>query len=293
MAYFDVPGVGYLAYIARSGVRFVLGDPVASPTRAAELVSAALAEHPDTCFVQVQKSTAELLKQFGLHATQMGIETRLDLTEWSVSGRKKQGIRSACNAARRKGIGIREADADAPDFSMVKAVSDSWLRTRKVGTREIIFLDRPLTSVVEAGVRRFFAFQDGHLIGVAYCDPVQADGALLGYMPNVRASKAFPQGLYYAFLAHVIDVFRAEGVKWLFLGASPLSSRVRVPIGRKSYFAMVLALLSRIGTPIYNFRGVEFTKSVFCGEELPVYTCTRSRFPLITAVRLFRLCNVI
>lgn len=292
LSYYDLPGAGYLAYMQHGGTRFFLADPIAAKDQTRRLVAEALREHPDVCFAQVQKETAELLREFGLHAIQMGIETRIELSTWTPSGRKKEGIRIARNKARKMGVEIRESDPGESSGAVIQALSDAWLSTRKVAHREIIFLDRPFSPVPEPGVRRFFAYLDGRPIGVADCDPIHENGRVTGYMPSVRASKEFPKGLYYLFLAHLADLFRG-GVKWIYLGASPLSTRVRAPIGGAKAFESILRLIHRYGTPLYNFRGIEFTKSVFCGEEAPVYACTRSAFPLLTALRLFRVCRVL
>src|SRR5690349_4259192 len=51
MAYFDLPGVGYLAYSSYCGTRFALAEPLCAAADRATLLQAALAEHSETCFV--------------------------------------------------------------------------------------------------------------------------------------------------------------------------------------------------------------------------------------------------
>lgn len=76
MEYFDLEGIGYVAYMTKWGTRFVLGDPIASKENIREIVSRALRQHAKTAFYQVSESTAKLLNEnFGFYANVFGTET--------------------------------------------------------------------------------------------------------------------------------------------------------------------------------------------------------------------------
>ena len=53
MEYFDLPAVGYLAYMTHGRTRFVLGEPICAEADSPRLMDEALRDHCDTCFVQI------------------------------------------------------------------------------------------------------------------------------------------------------------------------------------------------------------------------------------------------
>ena len=56
MSYFDLPGIGYIAYAQYWGMRFALADPVCAPEQHAALLDGFLARYPDAVFVQVTRA---------------------------------------------------------------------------------------------------------------------------------------------------------------------------------------------------------------------------------------------
>lgn len=78
MQYFDMPGVGYLAFMICGGTRFVLGDPICAERDKEKLIENALKEYSKTSFYQISKATAELLHQrFGYYMNVFGTETNI------------------------------------------------------------------------------------------------------------------------------------------------------------------------------------------------------------------------
>lgn len=82
MDYFDIPGIGYLAYMKKGKTRFVLGDPICAEKDKEKLLEEALKEYKHTSFYQVSKSTAEILhKKFGFYMNIFGTETTIDSSQ--------------------------------------------------------------------------------------------------------------------------------------------------------------------------------------------------------------------
>lgn len=78
MKYFDIDGIGYVAYMNHGKTRFVLGDPICAEENKEKILEAALSEHKHTSFYQVSKSTAEILhKKFGFYMNVFGTETAI------------------------------------------------------------------------------------------------------------------------------------------------------------------------------------------------------------------------
>jgi phosphatidylglycerol lysyltransferase len=295
MDYFDLPGVGYLAYMTHARTRFVLAEPICAEADRPRLIGEALREHPDTCFVQVRQPTAKILHEgFGFYATHGGIESGLDLQTWESKGNKKQILRSALNQAREKGICISEPSEGSVTTEDFAKASARWLKTRKVSRRQLAFLARPLVTASEPFVRTFVARLQNEIIGFIRFDPAFSRSTLVGYCANIsRATESFRQGLHYAIMLEAIAQFKKEDVRWMHLGLSPLSRRVVAQVHPNPILDFLLRIVFQRGNRLYNFRGIEFTKSRFFGQETPVYLVQRRRLPLTELFAIFRLSHVI
>ena len=94
MQYFDVEGMGYVAYMRKWGGTFVLSDPVAAQQDFPRILEHFHQRFPNACYIQVSKPVVDFLHlRFGLYGTQFGSESRINLGTWSLSGKKKQILR--------------------------------------------------------------------------------------------------------------------------------------------------------------------------------------------------------
>lgn len=291
MSYFDVPGVGYIAYARHWGMRFALADPVCHPHHRNLMLDRFLAHYPDALFVQVSKAVVDHLHQrHDYYGTQFGSESKVDLANWSTRGAKKQIIRTAVNQARNQGIEIHESGFN-PD---VRKISEAWIQTRRCKNNEIRFLIRPMLVDYRDGTRYFYAYHHGIAVGFVFFDPIYLAGRLVGYVPNIsRSSANFKQGLWYALMAHAMDVFKAEDVPYVDLGLVPLMmSRDVEPHESRLLRAMMGIIRNRMDF-LYNFKGLEFAKSRFQGTVEKTYCCHRSAVPGIAMTAMFRLTRII
>ena len=291
MSYFDMPGVGYIAYARHWGLRFVLSDPVCHPQYRALLLDRFLGEFPNAVFVQVTKPVVDHLHQrYDYYGTQFGSESKIDLALWSLRGAKKQIIRTAINQARSQGIEIRESGFD-PD---VRKISEAWIRTRRCKNNEIRFLIRPMLIDYREGTRYFYAYHHGEAVAFVFFDPIYQNGKLIGYVPNIsRSSANFKQGLWYALMVHAMEIFKAEGVAYLDLGLVPLMMSDSVESHESRLLRGVMSLIRNRMDFLYNFKGLEFAKSRFQGTVEKTYCCHRSAMPGIAMTAMFRLTRII
>ncbi|MDZ7833456.1 MAG: DUF2156 domain-containing protein [Desulfobacterales bacterium] len=290
MEYFDMPGKGFIAYRSKWGAKMTLADPVCDEKDRETLIGEFLSRYRNVGFVQITEPVAELMNQaFGFYATQFGIETVVDLENWTLSGKKKQVLRTAVNQARKKGVAIREGSND----TNYRELSDQWITTRKIKNREIGFLIRPMEMDHQPDTRKFFAYINDELIGFIFFDPVYKDGEIISYVPNIsRFSNSFRQGIFYSIMTYAMEKFKSEGIKELNLGLSililndddrPHESRVLKNIER---------LIYRYGNFIYSFKGIEFTKSRFQGRTNRFYCAHKGFLPAIKLISVFKLANV-
>jgi phosphatidylglycerol lysyltransferase len=290
MHYFDIAGKGYIAYMEKWGARFALADPVCDEKDYEELIGEFIRENPNCGFAEVSEPVAKLIHdKFGFYGTQFGVESVVDLKSWDLKGKKKQVLRTSLNHAKKRGITVTEKHND----DGARELSEEWLKTRKVKTREILFLIRPMNMDHDLGTRKFFAYQGDNLIGFIYFDPLFENDSLLGYVPNIsRFSQSFRQGIFYTIMAHAMEVFKSEGVPEIHLGLSPLvtgegDKHYESPIVKK-----IVRLLYEYGNKIYNFKGIYFTKSRFRGTDYPTYCCHKSIMPAKKFLTMFKIANV-
>ncbi len=291
MSYFDLDGVGYIAYRKQWGTVVCLGDPVCALEKRETIIAAFMAIHKNPVFIQVSADVAQLIhEQTGFYATQFGKESLIDLNAWSVSGKKKQVIRTAVNHAKKENVTVKESYGELS----YRHLSDSWLKTRKCKSREIVFLIRPMEMEYKEGTRRFFAYQNDEMIGFIFFDPIYENGQVVGYVPNIsRASEKFPQGIFYLLMTQAFEVFKAEGIPYVYLGLSPLSLDYPVKDCESKVLRWMLEFTSKHLNYFYNFKGIEFTKSRFRGVEEPTFAVHKGILPAKDFVSMFRICNVI
>ncbi|MRR14173.1 DUF2156 domain-containing protein [archaeon] len=290
MHYFDVPGLGFMAFRDKWGYRLTLCDPVCD-VKDREVVLRELINNDkkQILFVQLSQDTAELLhRRFGLYATQFGSEIIVDLENWSLKGKKKQILRTAVNHARKEGVVIEENCSREE----CRRLTDEWLNTRKVRNREIGFLIRPMEMDYEEGTRKFFAYLDGELIGFIYFDPLYSDNRVMGYVPNIsRFSSRFKPGIFYPIMVHAMEVFKQEGIKTMNLGLCPLVIDDRDYPSESALQKKINRLIYRYGNWVFSFKGLYFTKSRFEGIERKVFGAHEGMLPTLPFLTMFKLCN--
>ncbi|KLU36094.1 hypothetical protein AB595_14930 [Massilia sp. WF1] len=291
MAYFELPGVGYIAYAQYWGMQFALADPVCAPQQREQLLDRFLARFPRAVFVQVSKAVVDHLHgRHGYYGTQFGSESKIDLAGWSLRGARKQIIRTAVNGAAGAGIEIREGGFDHD----VRRISDAWIRTRRCKDKEIRFLIRPMIVDYREGTRYFYAYLHGEAVGFIFFDPIWRDGRLAGYAPNIsRSSANFRQGLWYALMAHALSVFKEEGVPCVDLGLVPLQMGGELEPQESRLLRMAMSAIRERMDFLYNFKGLEFAKSRFQGRIEKTYCCHRNAMPALAMTAMFRLTRII
>ncbi len=291
MQYFDVPGLGYIAYMRKWGGTFVLSDPVSAPEHFPVMLERFHQRFPNACYIQVSKAVVDFLHlRFGLYGTQFGSESRIDLRRWSLSGKKKQILRTALNQAEKSGITVMERFSD----DHTREISEAWIRTRKCKSNEIRFLIRPMEMDYRENERHFYAYQDGKAVGFIYFDPVYRNNEIISYVPNIsRANADFRQGIFYTLMAHAMETFRAEGVPFLDLGLIPLSLDSATEHHESRLLKRLMHGIYEKGNFLYNFKGLEFTKSRFRGDNFKTYCCHKRAIPVLEFLAMFKLTRLL
>lgn len=292
MRYFDVPGVGYMSFMKSfTGKPFLLGDPVCAPENLPLMIDRFLTRFPNAVFCQVTRPVMNHLSQsHQYYGTQMGSQSVLDLTKWDLKGKKKQVIRTAINQAKKKGVVVHESFC----ANHTREISENWIKTRKVKSQEIRFLIRPLLMPYSEGVRSFYAYVEDKPVGFIFFDPIYENNRVVSYVPNIsRSSVEFNQGLFYTIMSHAMEVFQAEGLARLDLGLIPMSMAPEDEQQESPWVKKAMRLCYRHANFLYNFKGIEFTKSRFCGEVERTYICHKHAAPILDFIGMFKILRVI
>lgn len=293
---------GLIAYKKKFGKLLVLGDPIFSNQlndSKLAFIKAFFAKFPSPVFVQTSKEFSSWLhEQYDFYATPIGLERTINLQIWSKKGKRKQTIRTAYNQSIKRDISIREN----PQEDNFESVSKNWLSTRTVKSKEIQFLVRSFPHF-EAETRKFCAYDaNNSLIAFIIFDPLYRNGKCIGYIPNIsRSSEHFKQGLFYAIMVHAICCFAEEGKEILNLGLAPLELKDDLSGMESKVFMKLLKKIRRFTAGIYNYGGIEYTKSRFLnlqdnaaeGYEKTMYLCHKDKLPLIELTAIFKASNVI
>lgn len=291
MKYFDMPGIGYIAYMTKWGKAFVLGDPVADPANFELILTEFHKKHSSANFIQVTKPIADILnRRFNYFGTQFGSESKIDLVNWDLKGKKKQILRTALNQSEQAGITVKERFSD----DHTREISEAWIKTRKCKSNEIRFLIRPMVMNYKENERHFYAYQDGKAVGFIYFDPIYDKNKIVSYVPNIsRACAEFKQGIFYTLMCHAMAVFKAEGIPYIDLGLIPLSLSEEMEPQESRPLKRIFKLVYEKGNFLYNFKGLEFTKSRFRGDMEKTYVCHKNPLPMIDFLSVFKLTRVI
>ena len=289
---------GFLAYKMVGRTAMVLADPIAPAERFADLITEFLNEFSDAVFCQSSHPTAEILAAKGFMVNEMGLETKLDLTDYTFDGYAKQHLRRANNRVVKLKCTIKESSFAEVDPAQIKLVSDKWRENRTLNTHTLSFLVRPIVLDDEPDVRKFFLFDEaGRLVAFEFFDPVYEGGRVIGYMDQFRRRlpEADPK-VNYAISYRAIETFRNEGRQWMFIGLSPFAA-IGDPEFRCNRFVR-RSFKNIYNSPLFNrlvypLQGHAFHKSRYGGNSEQTFYAFNKGPSLFRMIKLMRACNII
>ena len=152
----------------------------------------------------------------------------------------------------------------------------------------------------ELDVRTIFAFDhDGKAIAFAVFDPIYEDGAVVGYTSQHNRHCPDADSLVqHAIRRHAIELFQAEGRKWLFLGLSPFddiedkefAAHKNWLVRRSFRFAYTNPLFNRF---IYPLQSLCAHKRQFRATTYQVYYAFNTLPSLPRLLKLVRACKIV
>ncbi|MBG0851747.1 DUF2156 domain-containing protein [Streptomyces spinoverrucosus] len=291
----DAPGVIVYREVGRYFVQF--GGPFAPAESRARLLAAfvALAARSgrEIVSVQLQGKDADIYVEQGFTVNQMGASYVVDLDGFTLAGTRFMQLRNKISRALRSGLTIREAPFEEWEKA-VCALDAAWLTTKGDGVKPLEFLVGQTGGRYQSLRRLFVAEREGGLIGYVSYAPVY--GSRAGWMHDLsRRQPDSPPGVMEAVNKAAIEVFRAEGTRWLHFGFTPFTSLTAPQFpGYSKAFHWFMSHLWEHGAHIYPARTqLDYKEKWAPSVVLPEYIAFQRRASLPALVHVFRACNAV
>lgn len=275
--YFTCPGIdGFVCYRPQGRRWIQFGGPFTGAESRAELQSRFL-EHAHgngrrIVGVQLQRADAELCAELGLTVNQVGASYAVELTDFSLRGKRFVRLRNKISRAVRAGLEISEVDAD--EFAdEIGAIDARWLREKGKHTKELTFLIGEIGGPWQ-GLRKLFVGRiDGTAVG--YVSYAPAYGSRPGWLHDLsRRLPDCPPGVMEAINSHAIDHMRALGAPWLHFGFTPFTSlddSHRLPTASRAT-TRIVRFIADHGDRVYPAKSqLEYKSKWYPTAVLPEY----------------------
>lgn len=273
--WFAPDDAGAVAYRVGRGVAFTVSDPVARPGRRLD-VMLGFVEHCERMgwvpvFYSVHDEVVAETERLGWVRTAVGTEASVDLATFTLSGKRRQDLRTAVNRAAREGLRAEWrsfAELTAQQRADVERVCTGWAGHKALP--EMGFTLGGFGELQDSAVRLMLAYDgQGRLHGVTSWLPAFDDGELVGWTLDVmrRGDDAMPGVM--EFLIATTALRSAEhGLFTLSLSGTPLAPHT----GAAETF--VSRLIPRLATwlePAYGFASLRRFKAKFGAAEQPLW----------------------
>jgi phosphatidylglycerol lysyltransferase len=268
----------------------ILGDPVGNsaniPHSIEELIETADIFGYTPVFYQVNSSMLPLLHGNGFDFFKLGEEAFVNLTTFSLAGKKGKNLRVIKNRYEKEAFSFQIID---PPFSEeilrdLQNVSDEWLCNRKEKGFSLGFFDKDYLEKAPIAV---LYDKEGNMIGFASLMP-NYDGHetisvdLMRFIPNS------PNGLMDYIFVSLFEWAKEAGYSRFNMGMAPLSN---VGSSRFSFLSeKIAAQIFLHGHFIYHFQGLRRFKEKYADYWEPKYLAYRKNAGLpITMLQVTKL----
>lgn len=263
-----------------------LSDPICAPEHREELIGNFIQKYRNPIFVHISRDVAKVVEKHGYYINEMGIETIVDVQHFTLSGPKKEFLRSQRNRAHKDGVEVREYAMRDLDKNELNEISNRWMQ-HKTSPGELAFLARPAVFEDEMDVRKFYAKKNGKIVGYVFFDPMYENGKVYGYIANILRADHASYSICDAIIIEALKVFKEEGIREVSLGFSPFCEVNDQPEFHYSKRKNVIfKWLYEHGNHIYSFKALAFHKKMYRPgidgtREVKVYCASRTSLPVL------------
>jgi lysylphosphatidylglycerol synthetase-like protein (DUF2156 family) len=244
--------------------------------------------------MQLLAQDAQIYVDQGFHVNQLGSSYAVDLSDYSLKGKKFIKLRNKISRAVRAGLQIEEASHDEV-ANEIAEIDKQWLRLKGRFAREMAFMVGQVGGPVQH-LRRLFVSRVGtRAVGYISYSPVY--GRESGWLHDLsRRSDVAPPGSMEAINWFAIQKFTQEGHRYLHFGLTPftgLSNDNNFPT-RNPWLAALINSLSEHGAWVYPARSQLQYKLKWNPElVIPDFVAYRGRLTAGKISGLLRAVNMI
>lgn len=240
----------------------IMGEPVGNH----EKISAAIdqfmvvADKADykLLFYEINQELTMQLHESGFDFIKTGEDGLVDVTQFTLSGKRHRGERALINKFNREGyqFDLLKPPFDDQLMATLKKISDEWLEDRPEKGFSLGFFDEFYLNQSPIAVMKN---PNGEIIAFANLMP---DGNQeVTSIDLMRSSSKAPSGIMDGLLINLYDRAREAGYHYFDLGMSPLSN---VGTSRFSFTQeRVVHLIYEYGYKLYRFEGLRSFKNKY------------------------------
>lgn len=278
----------FIMYRYKYSAYIVLGDPIGNTDAFNELLESFYSEAQylgyDIIFYQVSDKYMSLYHNFGNQFFKLGEEAVIDLTTFTVSGKKNRGLRATLNKFEEVNLTfeVLEPPFSASLISDLKNISDNWLNNRNemhfsVGSFNEVYLSQAPIAVIKDNRQSIIAFCS--FMPTYYEETISVD--LIRWQPDV--SLPLMDGLY----LHMLLWAQDHDYKYFNMGMATLSNVGQVPFS--FYGERIAGRVFEHFNGLYRFQGLRKYKEKFHPHWEPRFLVYRKHHSLwISMLKVMR-----
>lgn len=270
----------------------ILGDPIGRN----EDVQDAIAEFNHFAnfyklkpvFYQVSEKYLSSYRKAGYELFKLGEEAKVNLHDFSLSGKKAAKLRTNRNKFEKNGFQFQIVQPPYSDefLTQIREISDSWLGDRKEkGFSVGFYCDQYISRFPLAILKN----TNGSPIAFATmaCDAQKENKTIT--IDLMRYLKSSPHGTMDVLFLSIFNWCKDQGYDWCSMGMAPLShlENEQTP----TVFERVARFTFHHGNYFYNFKGLFHYKNKFYPLWEPRYLAYKKTFLPILFLQLIYLIN--
>ncbi|MET4655342.1 MULTISPECIES: bifunctional lysylphosphatidylglycerol flippase/synthetase MprF [unclassified Exiguobacterium] len=223
--FFSESGRSFIQFSQTGNRIMMLGDPSGNPEEHSQLIACFLRRVEDLGYIpniyQIQAQNMSLYHDFGFNFFKLGEEAIVDMTTFTVSGKKRAGLRSIKNRFEREGMTF---EVVSPPFSealldQLRDVSDEWLGGKSEKGFSLGYFNESYLNQAPIGIMRDANQQ---MLGFMTFMPAYQEGVLSIDLMRFRPDG--PNGIMDAMFIRLFDYATEQGYHTFNMGMAPLSS---------------------------------------------------------------------
>lgn len=229
-------------------------------------------------FCAIDKTMMPNLHETGYEFLKLGEDALVDLTKFTLEGRKMKSVRNALSRVEKEGYSFEIVKPPFTDefLNELKSVSDEWLSGRQEKGFYIGFFDKEYLSRQPIAIVKN---KDNEIKGFSNLMPMYDNKKTLS-IDLMRFSHDTCNGIMDFIFVNLFKWGQEEGYSRFNMGMAPLSN-----VGRSKYSFLSEKVASQIyshGQNFYSFKGLKKFKEKYCDIWEGKYMAYRKKTSILT-----------